>query len=280
MCVLKLCSNFLQLGARMPDPYWKIPQRDIQGLLSEAVWYRFPLNQKSRSQAGLSYVKDRGTVCFLTVAPFKINGLMKTLCLHWKPRSISASVTSIMVLVWQRNPGTGWKSMSQPNPKRCNACVFSYLLHVEHQNVLSSSNVTTFLVSEDILAGPHNFNWVRVRECFICMKVLTKIEVYGCVYVSRMRGAILDLIPLLEQRTFQLTVKLLLNKSCNPEQAVHSPASLTSTRVYGLTGGGGGTKKAQALRNVSSSSEICRRASNYPCTLSVPWPQWNRARCS
>lgn len=30
---------------------------------------------------GLFYVKDRGTVCFLTVAPFKINGLMKTVCL-------------------------------------------------------------------------------------------------------------------------------------------------------------------------------------------------------
>lgn len=29
----------------------------------------------------LFYVRDRGSVCFLTVVPFKINGLMKTVCL-------------------------------------------------------------------------------------------------------------------------------------------------------------------------------------------------------
>lgn len=100
-------------------------QRKIQGLLFEAVWYRFPLNQKSRPWTGLFYVRDRGTVCFLTVAPFKINGLMKTLCLCWKPNSISVNVTSIIALRWQRNPKDRLNIdvTTQENQNRYTLCV-------------------------------------------------------------------------------------------------------------------------------------------------------------
>lgn len=38
------------------------------------------------SNGGLFYVRDRGGVCFLTVAPFKMNGLMKTSCLRPEKR--------------------------------------------------------------------------------------------------------------------------------------------------------------------------------------------------
>lgn len=123
-------------NARSTDPYWKNLQRDIQGLLSSAVWYRFPLNQKSRSWAGLFSVKDRGTVCFLTVAPFKINGLMKTVCLHRKPRSISVSITSIILLHWQGNPDVTAQCAC--------VCVFSLATYIDYQSMHSTSRAKTF----------------------------------------------------------------------------------------------------------------------------------------
>lgn len=74
---------------------------------------------------GLFYVRDRGTVFFLTVAPFKINGFMKTVCFFRKPSSVSVSVTSIIVLRWQRNPKDRLKIdvTTWQNPNQCNLCV-------------------------------------------------------------------------------------------------------------------------------------------------------------
>lgn len=43
------------------------------------------------STGGLSYVRHRGGGCFLTVAPFKMNGLMKTSCL--RPQEGRAAVS-------------------------------------------------------------------------------------------------------------------------------------------------------------------------------------------
>lgn len=37
------------------------------------------------------------------------------------------------------------------------ACVFFYLLHIEYQNLHSTSKGRTFYRSEDILTGPCNF---------------------------------------------------------------------------------------------------------------------------
>lgn len=58
-----------------------VEEKKPQGLLS---WRRcdivFRQTRNQGLERGLFYVRDRGGVCFLTVAPFKMNGLMKTLC--------------------------------------------------------------------------------------------------------------------------------------------------------------------------------------------------------
>lgn len=54
---------------------------------------------------GLFYVRDRGTVSFLTVAPFKINGLMRTMWLLPKAKpSVSQCYQHGHVVLTKRNP--------------------------------------------------------------------------------------------------------------------------------------------------------------------------------
>lgn len=64
----------------------KVCSGTFKACYREAVWYHFPANQKSRPWTDLFYVRDRGSVCFLTVAPFKINGFMRTVCLPPKAK--------------------------------------------------------------------------------------------------------------------------------------------------------------------------------------------------
>lgn len=84
--ILQLQYICLPQSIRMPDPLWNSLERAIQGRLSEAVWYCFPPKQKSRPWMSLFYVRDEGAVLYVTVAPFKMNGLMRTMCLLTKAK--------------------------------------------------------------------------------------------------------------------------------------------------------------------------------------------------
>lgn len=62
------------------------------------------------SNGGLFYVRDRGGVCFLTVAPFKMNGLMKTSCLRPEKgrATVSTRVTASMIAPRRQKKSQRW----------------------------------------------------------------------------------------------------------------------------------------------------------------------------
>lgn len=72
---------------------------------------------------GLFYVRDRGTVFFLTVAPFKINGFMKTVCFFRKAElSISQCYQHNRAALTKKNPKDRLKIdvTTRQNRNQCN----------------------------------------------------------------------------------------------------------------------------------------------------------------